>query len=253
MARGLEHDYIGLTEVPAVEFSQKLSSPAAEEDDLLADLKETELTLGLPGSDSPCRRRIKGFASSGGKRGFSGDLDGEDKWTFSALNLPEAELRKNASPTGKGGGAPAAKAQVVGWPPIQSYRKTTMAANPPKTLNDELEARPGTGCQYVKVSMDGAPYLRKVALQVYGNYRELSSALEAMFSCSTIAQCGKYEMDGSNENRPMDLVHGPQYVLSYEDKDGDWMLVGDVPWDMFVDLCKRLRIMKGSEACRNKP
>ncbi|BAS86322.1 Os03g0742900, partial [Oryza sativa Japonica Group] len=29
---------------------------------------------------------------------------------------------------------------------------------------------------------------------------------------------------------------------------GDWMLVGDVPWQMFVESCKRLRIMKGSEA-----
>lgn len=166
-----------------------------------------------------------------------------------------------------------------------------MAANPPKTLNDELEARRGSGCLYVKVSMDGAPYLRKVALQAYGNYRELSSSLAAMFSCSAIgelcspprealdqeetglpqtlasvivllphgvhrtcphyvithivtkwhyyptvgwfssAQCGNHEADGSNENRPMVLVHGPQYVLSYQDKDGDWMLVGDVPWE----------------------
>ena len=27
-----------------------------------------------------------------------------------------------------------------------------------------------------------------------------------------------------------------------------WMLVGDVPWEMFVESCKRLRIMKGKEA-----
>jgi auxin-responsive protein IAA len=39
-----------------------------------------------------------------------------------------------------------------------------------------------------------------------------------------------------------------EYVLTYEDKDGDWMLVGDVPWEMFTDSCRRLRIMKGSDA-----
>uniref|UniRef100_A0A0D9Y168 Auxin-responsive protein n=1 Tax=Leersia perrieri TaxID=77586 RepID=A0A0D9Y168_9ORYZ len=31
-------------------------------------------------------------------------------------------------------------------------------------------------------------------------------------------------------------------------KHGDLMLVGDVPFEMFVSTCKRLRIMKGSEA-----
>lgn len=28
----------------------------------------------------------------------------------------------------------------------------------------------------------------------------------------------------------MDAVKGMEYVPTYEDKDGDWMLVGDVPW-----------------------
>ncbi len=37
--------------------------------------------------------------------------------------------------------------------------------------------------------------------------------------------------DGLNESRLMDLLHGSEYVLTYEDKDGDWMLVGDVPWE----------------------
>lgn len=27
------------------------------------------------------------------------------------------------------------------------------------------------------------------------------------------------------------IMDGSEYVPSYEDKDGDWMLVGDVPWE----------------------
>ncbi|KAI3917801.1 hypothetical protein MKW92_050163 [Papaver armeniacum] len=54
--------------------------------------------------------------------------------------------------------------------------------------------------------------------------------------------------DFMNESKLMDLLNGSEYVPTYEDKDGDWMLVGDVPWRMFVHSCKRLRIMKGSEA-----
>jgi len=28
----------------------------------------------------------------------------------------------------------------------------------------------------------------------------------------------------------MDHKNGTELVLTYKDKDGDWMLVGDVPW-----------------------
>ena len=33
------------------------------------------------------------------------------------------------------------------------------------------------------------------------------------------------------ESKLKDLLDGAEYVLTYEDKDGDWMLVGDVPWE----------------------
>ncbi|CAI0399681.1 unnamed protein product, partial [Linum tenue] len=106
------------------------------------------------------------------------------------------------------------RAQVVGWPPIRSFRKNSLA-----TLSKNTEE--------VKVSMDGAPYLRKVDLRNYSAYKELSSALEKMFSCFTIGQCGSHGTSGKLK----DLLHGSEYVLTYEDKDGDWMLVGDVPWE----------------------
>lgn len=74
---------------------------------------------------------------------------------------------------------------MVGWPPIRSYRKNSMITNPPKT-DEDVDAKLGTSCLYVKVSMDGAPYLRKVDLKIYTSYKDLSSALEKMFSCFTI-------------------------------------------------------------------
>ena len=74
----------------------------------------------------------------------------------------------------------------MGWPPIRSFRKNSMATQPQKNDNDDAEAK--SGCLYVKVSMDGAPYLRKVDLKNFGTYRELSAALEKMFSCFTISE-----------------------------------------------------------------
>ncbi|KAL5702098.1 Auxin-induced protein 22D [Ranunculus cassubicifolius] len=123
--------------------------------------------------------------------------------------------------------APPAKQQVVGWPPVRSYRKNSF-----QNKKTEVES---SGV-YIKVSMDGAPYLRKVDLKVYKGYPELLKALMDMFKF-TIGQYS--ESEGYN---------GSEYVPTYEDKDGDWMLVGDVPWTMFSSSCKRLRIMKGSDA-----
>ncbi|CAN1841247.1 Auxin-responsive protein IAA14 [Linum perenne] len=104
---------------------------------------------------------------------------------------------------------------------------------------------------FVKVSMDGAPYLRKVDLKMYSSYNQLSLSLANMFSSFTsIGNIGEEGgmIDFMNERKVMDVLNSSEYVPTYEDKDGDWMLVGDVPWQMFVNSCKRLRIMKGSEA-----
>lgn len=62
---------------------------------------------------------------------------------------------------------------MVGWPPIRSYRKNILAG---KKMEAESFCR-----GYVKVSMDGAPYLRKIDLTVYKSYVELVKALENMF------------------------------------------------------------------------
>ncbi|XP_039025027.1 auxin-responsive protein IAA5-like [Hibiscus syriacus] len=47
----------------------------------------------------------------------------------------------------------------------------------------------------------------------------------------TIGKCGSQGMlkDFMNESKFMDLFNGSEYVLIYENKDGDWMHVGDVP------------------------
>lgn len=41
---------------------------------------------------------------------------------------------------------------------------------------------------------------------------------------------GVFAGDYQTEKRLVDPVNGTEYVPTYEDKDGDWMLVGDVPW-----------------------
>ncbi|XP_031119155.1 auxin-responsive protein IAA8-like [Ipomoea triloba] len=210
---------------------------------------------------------------TGNKRGFSDAMDGFSEGKFlsnsgvktgsmnESLGTQQAKMKEVVTqntmqerpratdediPNRVGGGAPATKAQVVGWPPIRSYRKNTLASASKNT--EEVDGKAGPGALFIKVSMDGAPYLRKVDLRMYSAYQELSSALEKMFSCFTIGQYGAHGKEILSESKLKDLLHGSEYVLTYEDKDGDWMLVGDVPWEMFIDTCKRMRIMKSSDA-----
>ncbi|KAA8543314.1 hypothetical protein F0562_021191 [Nyssa sinensis] len=237
--------------------SRKMVTPMLGEEREKPDLNfdETELRLGLPGGGGSEADMVK-ITNTNGKRGFSGthvDLKfnlspketGMDPNDRKVKNSPK---EKNLLSCSNDPAKPPAKAQVVGWPPVRSFRKNILAVQ--KCGAEESEKVSGSAAAYVKVSMDGAPYLRKVDLKMYNTYPELSDALAKMFSSFTII--GNYGTQGvkdfMNERKLMDLLNGSDYVPTYEDKDGDWMLVGDVPWEMFVDSCKRLRIMKGTEA-----
>ncbi|XP_057771416.1 auxin-responsive protein IAA14-like [Salvia miltiorrhiza] len=208
------------------------------------NFKETELCLGLPGGGGGGGE--SDAVKTSGKRGFSETVDLKLNLHSDEADLKEAAENSSAAAPLKDPVKPPAKAQVVGWPPVRSFRKNAMAK---QKSGGEEAACSGGGAAFVKVSMDGAPYLRKVDLKMYATYKELSDALAKMFSSFTMGNYGSQGMiDFMNERKLMDLLNSSEYVPTYEDKDGDWMLVGDVPWEMFVESCKRLRIMKGSEA-----
>ncbi|KAG5413250.1 hypothetical protein IGI04_000816 [Brassica rapa subsp. trilocularis] len=146
--------------------------------------------------------------------------------------------------------------QVVGWPPIRTYRMNsmvnqakTLAMEDPQQVNRNTNDATKMGSSmFVKVTMDGIPIGRKVDLNAHNCYESLSNALEDMFlKPNTVSST--QETDGHLETRLKILPDGSSgLVLTYEDKEGDWMLVGDVPWRMFIGSVKRLRIMKTSEA-----
>ncbi|XP_047088871.1 auxin-responsive protein IAA14-like [Lolium rigidum] len=196
------------------------------------EIIDAELRLGPPGSGGGCDLAFAGASAAQKKRPSSSSA--------------AAAARSEASGTDDHDAAPASKVQVVGWPPVGAYRKSTFFQSATSTSTSTADKekgearesaaagkRPGAGGGlYVKVSMDGAPYLRKVDLRTYGGYGELRAALDRLFGCFSSPDPGA----------------AGQFAVAYEDKDGDLMLAGDVPWDMFISSCKRLRIMRGSEA-----
>ncbi|CAL9147905.1 unnamed protein product, partial [Musa hybrid cultivar] len=223
-------------------------------------LEETELRLGLPGGGGGGgdAEAVK----NSGKRGFAETVDlklqlqtpvdvKEAVAEAASEKVKRSVSQKSLVSCGSDPEKPPApKAQVVGWPPVRSFRKNILSVNSEKGSKEEGE-KSSISAAFVKVSMDGAPYLRKVDLKMYRSYQELFMALQKMFISFTGGNYGSQGLSGRdfmNESKVMDLLNGSEYVPTYEDKDGDWMLVGDVPWEMFVDSCKRLRIMKGSEA-----
>ncbi|XP_074268696.1 auxin-responsive protein IAA12-like [Silene latifolia] len=174
--------------------------------------------------------------------------------------------KRAASPTGV--------SQVVGWPPIRSYRMNSMA-NQAKSIAtgehnsqfDEIKGKNGIfaedkgnvcskdrvankGSMFVKVNMDGVAIGRKVDLTAHTSYESLAQTLEEMFTNNGAEKTNAEELILMPKvTRPSKLLDGTSdFVLTYEDKDGDWMLVGDVPWGMFVTSVKRLKIMRTSDA-----
>ncbi|XVF81067.1 hypothetical protein PTKIN_Ptkin15bG0126600 [Pterospermum kingtungense] len=172
--------------------------------------------------------------------------------------------------------------QVVGWPPIRAYRMNSMVnqGKVPATFNYTMENHKNETSMvekstigsyqnggnaklrkfpFVKVNMDGVPIGRKVDLNAHESYEKLAKTLEDMFFKTTpsVNPVGSRVLENGMKSeiiRPSKLLDGSSdFVLTYEDKEGDWMLVGDVPWEMFLGSVKRLRIMRTSEATGLSP
>lgn len=145
--------------------------------------------------------------------------------------------------------------QIVGWPPIRTYRMNSLV-NQARIPNYEVDKGVGGNDEsnislenmgqksnkndtairerghfgFVKVNMDGLQIGRKVDLKAHTCYETLAQTLEEMFwrpSTTINSICGEKQ----KSIQPSKLLNGSsEFVLTYEDKEGDWMLVGDVPW-----------------------
>ncbi|GAU24760.1 hypothetical protein TSUD_355890 [Trifolium subterraneum] len=102
---------------------------------------------------------------------------------------------------------------------------------------------------FVKINMDGIPIGRKVDINAYDSYEKLSSAVDDLFR-GLLEEINLSHDNKQEEDKGMmkgSLIGSGEYTLVYEDNEGDKMLVGDVPWHMFVSTVKRLRVSKSSD------
>ncbi|CAN8247772.1 unnamed protein product [Cochlearia groenlandica] len=215
---------------------------------------ELELGLGLSlGGGTTAAKTGKPAGGGGGAWGERGRL-------LTAKDFPSVGSKRAADSASS---PPRSSSQVVGWPPIGSHRMNSLVnSQATKSEKEEEEEEEEAGKKkakddktkdvtkkaqvgFIKVNMDGVAIGRKVDLNAHSSYENLAKTLEDMFfraSPGTIGLTGQF-------TKPLRLLDGSsEFVLTYEDKEGDWMLVGDVPWRMFITSVKRLRVMKTSEA-----
>ncbi|KAF9662126.1 hypothetical protein SADUNF_Sadunf18G0020800 [Salix dunnii] len=125
--------------------------------------------------------------------------------------------------------------QVVGWPPLKSWRKKMLHHQNPgvhvlnrnyRMVTGNHENGTGSNTKYVKVKMEGVAITRKIDLRHCNSYQTLTNSLISMF-----AKCQKLEKDAAH------------FTLTYQDREGDWLIAGDVPWQTFTESVQRLEIV----------
>ncbi|XP_022715037.1 auxin-responsive protein IAA18-like [Durio zibethinus] len=184
------------------------------------------------------------------------DLQNAEKKAFSPPANTAVPLNSSQKRTAPG--------PVVGWPPIRSFRKNLASSSssklasesprvvPHKVANEKAAAETSGRGLFVKINMDGVPIGRKVDLKAYDSYEKLSTAVDELFRGLIAAQrdCSAGGIVNKQEEKKVitGVLDGSgEYRLVYEDNEGDRMLVGDVPWHMFVATVKRLRVLKSTE------
>ncbi|CAL4961491.1 unnamed protein product [Urochloa decumbens] len=170
---------------------------------------------------------------------------------------PAASVRNRPQAQERGASAP-----VVGWPPIRSFRRnlangssSKQSIGPQKDQASTKEKLTCTKNPLIKINMDGIPIGRKVNLAAYDSYEKLSLAVKELFHGFLQAQkdlsCAESPQLAADGKIFSQLLNGSgEYTLVYEDNEGDKMLVGDVPWNVFVSTAKRLRVLRSSELSR---
>nr|GEX08197.1 auxin-responsive protein IAA13 isoform X2 [Tanacetum cinerariifolium] len=168
----------------------------------------------------------------------SGVPVGEHSRSLTAMDpthVASSSLARNVSAT---------PPSVVGRPPIATHILNNQNASPEighETSNGAVLVN-NNGDQHVKVFMDGRRLGQRVNLSAHHSYEELTQTLDGMFR-----ECG-LNTEGVG---PSYLLSGQfEYVLTFQDQEGDLMFAADYLWPEFQRLVKKIRITKNPEFLR---
>ncbi|XP_065850459.1 auxin-responsive protein IAA29-like [Euphorbia lathyris] len=116
---------------------------------------------------------------------------------------------------------------IVGWPPIKFRRRKMRQTPTGGNINGCADCHSRvSNSMYVKVKMEGVAIARKIDLTIYDSFQQLKQILISMF--------GIFQENSTS------------YELTYQDKEGDWMLAENVSWRSFMGSVQRLKLIRSS-------
>ncbi|KAH7429769.1 hypothetical protein KP509_09G065300 [Ceratopteris richardii] len=102
-----------------------------------------------------------------------------------------------------------------------------------------------TNNSIIKVGMDGTPFMRKLHIKVITGYHNLVIHLYKLFGLQKLELEGLLRiMGGEHGHLTKKELQDVPCILAYMDHEGDWMLVGDIPWELFVQSVQRIHISR---------
>ncbi|CAN6362763.1 unnamed protein product [Urochloa humidicola] len=109
------------------------------------------------------------------------------------------------------------------------------------SIEPEVEVQPGLSqSRFVKVFMQGGVIGRKVNLATHQNYASLSFTLKRLGHNYSMPSC---ELNGLVNNEDDGALDDNNFILFYDNVDGDRFFLGEVPWEDFVISAKRIYIV----------
>ncbi|KAL7084341.1 hypothetical protein ACP275_14G218600 [Erythranthe tilingii] len=254
----------------AVNSGGSMSALSREENAATAAISSSEDSSSYPDDDSELELGLGLSLGRGGGKPPPGAAagGGGGSWDQYARILT-AKAPSSSSSSSSSPPARCAVSQVRGWPPIATHRINSLVNHAKSPVTEEsasnvdnkrknttvamdkinyrssytiknVSTERGTALKtslFVKVNKDGVSIGRKIDLHAHNCYETLGQTLDHMFTldaspCATRRSNVEEQVVIGGRGRHMRLLDGSSdFVLTYEDKEGDWMLVGDVPWE----------------------
>ncbi|OEL23876.1 putative auxin-responsive protein IAA29 [Dichanthelium oligosanthes] len=109
------------------------------------------------------------------------------------------------------------------------------------SIEPDVEVRPELSpSRFVKVFMQGGVVGRKINLATHQNYASLSFTLKRLGNNYSMPSC---ELNGLVNNEDDGVLDDNNFILFYDNMDGDRFFLGEVPWEVFIISVKRIYIL----------
>ncbi|KAL6868093.1 hypothetical protein ACP4OV_014938 [Aristida adscensionis] len=118
------------------------------------------------------------------------------------------------------------------------------------SIDSEVDVKPEfPSSRFVKVFMQGEVVGRKINLAVHNSYASLSLTLKRLGNNYSMPSC---ELNGLVHNEEDDALDESNFILFYDNMDGDRFFLGVVPWELFTISVKRIYIVPMEQENENE-